>query len=214
MTQKSLEFDEQIRAEHGPFIGLDEVGRGSLVGPLLVAGVILPSGVDIPMIGDSKQIPKHEHKLLVEHIMHVATEVRLGWSHVDRIAEYNILEADRMAMRETVNKFEAPFDYMLIDGSKTQELKMGIPEGTLVKGDAKSLSIGAASLVAKYYRDKLLEEMDKMYPGYGFAHNSGYATEQHRQALKDLGYTPEHRLTFAPLKGHLEDYHPWGGGES
>lgn len=179
--------------------GLDEVGRGSLAGPLVTAGVILPTNASLPEINDSKQIPKSEHKRLVRLIYDTAIEVRFNVVQPHTVDSLGINPAIKHSMMNVANSFTNKPDVLLIDGSPWQKLELDITQETVVKGDTKSLSIACASLVAKYLHDEIMKNLDKQYPEFGFANNTGYGTKQHLQALETFGYTPEHRMSYKPL---------------
>lgn len=206
MSIETLKYDDDLRQKYPVLVGMDEVGRGTLAGPVVTAAVILPAGVDIPEVGDSKKINKKYHEELARKIYDTAVEVQIGIKNAQEIDEYDILEADRMAMRDAIANLTSTPSLILIDGDNKQLLGTEYPEKTLVKGDAHSLSVGAASLIAKYVRDQIMKDYDDIYPGFGFAKNSGYATKQHREALPVLGVTPIHRTTFEPIKSHLDTW--------
>lgn len=203
MTQETLQYDDQIRQTHPVLVGCDEVGRGCLAGPIVTAAVVLPAGVDIEGVMDSKKTRKCDHELLAHRIFDIALEIQMGVKSPAEIDKVGILEADREAMRDSINQLHVKPDMILIDGDRRQLLGTPYEERTLVKGDAHSLTIGAASIIAKYVRDRLMSDYDNQYPGYGFAKNAGYGTQQHRDALARLGITPIHRLTFEPIKSHI-----------
>lgn len=206
MTQQSLHFDDQLRHQYPVFAGCDEVGRGCLAGPIVTAAVILPPHLDLPGVVDSKKTNKQDHERLAHRIFAAALEVEIGIKSAREIDRVNILEADREAMRDSIAALHLKPNLILIDGGREQLLGTAYPEQTLVKGDAKSLTISAASIMAKYLRDRLMKQYDQRFPGYGFAHNAGYGTKQHLEALKCLGITPIHRLTFEPAKSHYRDW--------
>lgn len=187
--------------------GMDEVGRGSLAGPLVTAGVILPKNVDLPEVNDSKQIPKTEHERLVRDIYDKAIEVRVDITPAHEVDKLGINPAIRTSMTRVVQSFTNQPDVLLIDGSPWQKLELTVTQETIVKGDTKSLSIACASLVAKFIHDQIMKKLDEQYPEFGFANNTGYGTAQHKKALTDYGYTPEHRMSYKPLS--LGGYHPY-----
>ena len=187
--------------------GLDEVGRGSLAGPLVTAGVILPLDVELPEINDSKQIPKSEHERLVKEIYQVATEVRFDVKNAKDVDKLTINPAIKASMTDVVDSFTNKPDVLLIDGSPWQKLELPIEQETVVKGDTKSLSIACASLVAKYLHDQIMARLHQQYPEFGFDNNTGYGTVQHKNALITYGYTPEHRMSYKPLsQGGYQPY--------
>jgi len=174
--------------------GIDEVGRGPLAGPVVAGAVILPKDCDILYINDSKKLSAAKRDELYEEIMEKAVSVGLGFVSPERIDEINILQATYEAMREAVSKLEPQPDLLLNDAVTIPDLSQ--KQVPIIKGDAKSISIGAASIIAKVTRDRLMEEYDNMFPGYGFASNKGYGSAEHIAAIKELGPTPIHRKTF------------------
>lgn len=176
-------------------VGVDEVGRGPLAGPVVAAAVLLPEGFYMAGLDDSKKMSKTARDTAYEHIMEVA-EVGVGIVEPAVIDEVNIYEATKLAMMEAIRQV-GEVDALLIDAMK---LDLDIPQQSLIKGDTLSVSIAAASVVAKVVRDRMMEEYDRAYPGYGFANNAGYGTEAHLEGLRRYGVTPIHRRTFAPIK--------------
>ena len=176
-------------------VGIDEAGRGPLAGPLSVAGVIFPSGYENPDIYDSKSVSEKKRDLLYDTIMEDALWFEIIEVSPEEIDKYNILEADRMAMSQIAN--DAPCNVVLTDAMKLHIDKEVID---LIKGDQKSISIAAGSILAKVTRDRIMYEYDKEYPEYGFKSNKGYGTKVHMQAIHDIGITPIHRRSFAPVR--------------
>lgn len=213
MTKDTLGYDDALRNEYPIIVGCDEVGRGCLAGPIVTAAVILPYGVDIDGVKDSKKVNKKNHEALARLIFEKSIEVQIGIKSPTEIDTLNILEADKEAMRDSIRKLHTIPDLVLIDGDNKQLLGTEYTEQTIIKGDAKSLTIGAASIIAKYARDLLMKSYAKQYPGYGFETNAGYGTAQHIAAIKRLGITPIHRLTFEPIKRNLDEwpYNKTGG---
>lgn len=213
MTKDTLGYDDALRNEYPIIVGCDEVGRGCLAGPIVTAAVILPYGVDIDGVKDSKKINKKNHEALARLIFEKSIEVQIGIKSPTEIDTLNILEADKEAMRDSIRKLHTIPDLVLIDGDNKQLLGTEYTEQTIIKGDAKSLTIGAASIIAKYARDLLMKSYAKQYPGYGFETNAGYGTAQHIAAIKRLGITPIHRLTFEPIKRNIDEwpYNKTGG---
>ena len=158
-----LEYDNKLHEDYEVIVGLDEVGRGPLAGPVVAAAVILPKGVNIEGVTDSKKIVKKKHRELVDKIFEIAIEVRVGVVDSGRIDQINILEADKEAMLIAVNQLQTKPDLLLIDGDDKQLLDTEIEQKTQVKGDSTSLSIAAASLVAKVVRDTMMDEYSKIY---------------------------------------------------
>ena len=207
------DWDEDLRLENmlryekdlyeqgfNQIAGIDEVGRGPLAGPVVAACVILPKYCKIKGLNDSKKIPKSKHEAIYEQVMKEALAVGVGVQSNDVIDCVNIYEATKLAMIEAVGKLKKQPDYLLIDAMK---LDLAIPQQSIIKGDATSLSIAAASIVAKVTRDRMMTAYDKQYPGYAFAQNAGYGTKDHLSGLHNLGVTPIHRRTFEPIKSIL-----------
>lgn len=182
--------------------GVDEVGRGPLAGPVVAAAVILPKACKIPGLNDSKKIPKSKHKEIYEAVLQNAVAIGIGIKDNQVIDQVNIYEATKLAMMESIGQLEPQPQHLLIDAMK---LDLPIPQTSIIKGDANSLSIAAASIVAKVTRDQMMEEFDREYPGYDFAQNAGYGTSNHLAGLDKLGVTPIHRRSFEPIKSMCED---------
>ena len=180
--------------------GVDEVGRGPLVGPVVCACVILPKDYYNEEINDSKKISEKKREKLFDTIMNDAIGVGIGISSEKIIDEVNILEATKLAMKEAINKCSVKPEHVLIDAVK---LDIDIPSTSIIKGDAKSQSIAAASIVAKVTRDRMMDELDLKYPMYLFKKNKGYGTKKHLEALDTIGITPIHRKTYEPVKSML-----------
>ncbi len=174
--------------------GIDEVGRGPFAGPVVAGAVILPSDCNILYINDSKKLLAAKREELYDEIMERAIAVGLGVVSPQVIDEINILQATYEAMRIAIKNLSVKPDILLNDAVKIP--KVDIPQVSIIKGDAKSVSIAAASIVAKVTRDRMMVEYDKIYPEYNFADNKGYGSEKHREALKKFGPTPIHRNTF------------------
>lgn len=174
--------------------GIDEVGRGPLAGPVVAAAVILPKDEDIYYLNDSKQLTAKKRKELYDIIIEKAVAVGIGFADEKRIDEINILQANYEAMRMAIGKLSVTPDILLNDAVTIPGVE--IPQESIIKGDAKSVSIAAASIVAKVTRDAYMVDMDKVYPGYGFAENKGYGSAKHIAALKELGPCEIHRRTF------------------
>lgn len=181
--------------EHlGYLCGIDEVGRGPLAGPVVACAVILPKDSKILYLNDSKKLSASKREELYDVIMKEAVSVGIGMRSPERIDEINILQATYEAMREAVGKLEVMPQLLLNDAVTIPQIT--IPQVPIIKGDAKSVSIAAASIVAKVTRDRLMEEYDSVFPEYGFASNKGYGSAAHVEALKKYGATPIHRKTF------------------
>jgi len=208
------ELDEELRLEQmlryekelyktgfRAIAGIDEVGRGPLAGPVVAAAVILPPGCKIKGLNDSKKIPKKKHQEIYQAVLDKALAVGIGLIDNEIIDQVNIYEATKLAMKDALSKLCLKPDYLLIDAMK---LDVEIPQESIIKGDANSLSIAAASIVAKVTRDKLMTDYDKKFPGYDFSQNAGYGTMRHLQGLERNGVTPIHRKTFEPIKSMYE----------
>ncbi len=191
---KMEEFERQ-NEEKGYICGIDEVGRGPLAGPVMAGAVILPPNCDILYLNDSKQLSEKKREELYDIIMEKAIAVGIGAATPARIDEINILQADYEAMAQAVGKLTVKPDVLLIDAVHIPQLE-AYEQISIIKGDAKSVSIAAASIVAKVTRDRLMKELDAQYPAYGFAQNKGYGSAEHIAALKKYGPCPLHRRSF------------------
>lgn len=210
------EIDEDVRLEtmlryekelyqkgYQAIAGIDEVGRGPLAGPVVTACVILPKDCKIRHLNDSKKIPKKHHEEIYEEVLARALGVGIGIVDNDTIDRVNIYEATKIGMLQAIEQMKGEVtkpDYLLIDA---MQLDTPIPQLSLIKGDANSLSIAAASIVAKVTRDRMMAEYAKEYPGYAFDKNVGYGTKDHLAGLKQYGVTPIHRKSFEPIKSML-----------
>lgn len=192
-TEKMKEFEHKYE-DLGYVCGIDEVGRGPLAGPVVACAVILPKDNQILYLNDSKKLSASKREELYDVIMREAVSVGIGMRSPERIDEINILQATYEAMREAVSKLDVMPQVLLNDAVTIPQIT--IPQVPIIKGDAKSVSIAAASIVAKVTRDRLMEEYDKVFPEYGFASNKGYGAAVHIEALKKYGPTPIHRKTF------------------
>lgn len=191
---ETLKRYEREHAAYAYICGIDEVGRGPLAGPVVAGAVILPKDCDILYINDSKKLSEKKREELYEVIMEKSVAVGLGYSTSERIDEINILQATYEAMREAVGKLSVTPDILLNDAVTIPQIS--IRQVPIIKGDAKSISIGAASIVAKVTRDRLMVRYDEVYPMYGFASNKGYGAQAHMEALKKYGPCPIHRKSF------------------
>lgn len=202
--EKLLTYEKELYRQGVQVIaGIDEVGRGPLAGPVVAAAVTLPVGCKIHGLNDSKQIPKHKHQAVFEAVMAQALEVSIGIRDNHDIDRLNIYEATKEAMLEALDGLEQRPQHLLVDA---MTLERDIPQNALIKGDAKSMSIAAASIVAKVVRDQMMSTYDQIYPGYDFATNVGYGTANHLAGLQELGVTPIHRQSFEPVKSMIKDY--------
>jgi ribonuclease HII len=178
--------------------GIDEVGRGSLAGPVVAAAVILPERHRIRGLRDSKVLPRSRREALYELILDRATAVGVGCMEVEVIDCINILQATKLAMREALGRLTQPPDHLVIDALSLPQVDL--PQRPIIDGDAISASIAAASIVAKVTRDRICSEFDARYPAYGFARNKGYGTRRHLDALLEEGPCEWHRRSFAPVR--------------
>lgn len=174
--------------------GVDEAGRGPLCGPVVAAACILPTGLNIEGLNDSKKLTAKKREALFDKIIENALAYCIAEASVEEIDKLNILEADMLAMRRAIEGLSIKADYALIDGNVSHGFH--IPTMTVIHGDATSPSIAAASILAKVTRDRMCEEMDKQYPMYGIAKHKGYGTKQHMEALREHGPSPIHRKKF------------------
>ena len=181
-------------AGYGLIAGIDEVGRGPLAGPVVAAAVILPKECKIEGVNDSKKLSAKKREELYDIILEKAVSYGIGVVSNERIDEINILQATYEAMREALSQLQPKADYILADAVTIP--MVSTPQRGIIKGDAKSMSIGAASVVAKVYRDRMMEAYEEVYPGYGFASNKGYGAAEHIDGIKRQGITPIHRRTF------------------
>lgn len=191
---ENLKKYEKEYAEYSYICGIDEVGRGPLAGPVVAGAVILPKDCDILYINDSKKLTAAKREELYDIIMEKAVAVGIGMASPARIDEINILQATYEAMREAISKLSVRPDLLLNDAVTIPGVD--IRQVPIIKGDAKSISIGAASIVAKVTRDRMMVEYDKIMPEYGFASNKGYGSAEHIAALKKVGPSPIHRASF------------------
>ena len=189
-----LQEYERKYGQYTYICGIDEVGRGPLAGPVVAGAVILPKDCDILYINDSKKLTAAKREELYDEIMEKAVAAGIGMVSPQRIDEINILQATYEAMREAISKLEPAPDILLNDAVTIPEVT--IPQVPIIKGDAKSISIGAASIIAKVTRDRLMVEYDQILPEYGFASNKGYGSAEHIAALKKYGPSPIHRISF------------------
>lgn len=202
-TPDMLVFEKIARRQgYCNISGVDEAGRGPLAGPVVAAAVILPEGLHIPGVNDSKKLSAARRDALYDVILDQALAVGVGVADHDVVDRLNILNATLQAMREAVSRLTVPPDYLLIDGIST--IPVNIPQKTIKQGDAASLSIAAASIIAKVSRDRLMLSYDTQYPDYGFAGHKGYGCASHLEAIARLGPCPIHRKTFRGVKEHVK----------
>lgn len=191
---ESLKVYEKEYESYGYVCGIDEVGRGPLAGPVVAGAVILPRDSKILYLNDSKQLSEKKREELYDVIMEQAVACGIGYASPERIDEINILQATYEAMREAISNLKVSPDILLNDAVTIPEIQ--IKQVPIIKGDAKSVSIAAASIIAKVTRDRLMVQYDSVFPEYGFASNKGYGAQVHIEALKKYGPTPIHRRSF------------------
>ena len=197
-------FEKELNNNNINFIaGVDEVGRGPLVGPVVASCVVLPVGYTLDGLTDSKKLTKKQREKFYKIIEDDALGIGVGVVSEKVIDEINIYEATKIAMKEAINNCmkKCNIEHVLIDAMK---LDIDIPTTSIIKGDLKSITISAASVIAKVTRDKMMEELDKIYPMYGFKDNAGYGTKKHIEAIKEYGIIDEHRKTFKPVCFYLD----------
>lgn len=192
-TENLKKYEKEYQS-YSHICGIDEVGRGPLAGPVVACAVILPKDCDILYINDSKKLSASKREELFYVIMEKAVSVGIGMVGPERIDQINILQATYEAMRQAIQKLEPQPDLLLNDAVTIP--MVDIEQVPIIKGDAKSISIGAASIIAKVTRDRMMEEYDNIYPGYGFSSNKGYGSAEHIKAIKEFGPTPIHRKSF------------------
>lgn len=198
----NLEFEKKLYKEGYSFIaGIDEVGRGPLVGPVVTACVILPKNFKLDGLTDSKKLTEKKRNEFFDVIMKEALSVGIGIIDEDIIDKVNIYEATKLAMYQAIDNSKIKPDFLLIDAMKLE--KTDIPSLSIIKGDLKSISISAASVIAKVTRDRMMYDLDKRYPMYNFKKNKGYPTKEHVEAIEKYGIIKEHRKTFNPVSKYV-----------
>jgi len=183
--------------------GTDEAGRGCLAGPVVAAAVILPNNFKHPLLNDSKQLTEKQRNLVRPFIEENALAFKVSYVFEDTIDEINILQASILAMHKAIEKLQITPEHIIVDGNKFKAYK-NIPHTTIVKGDAKFMSIAAASILAKTYRDAFMQKLDEEFPQYFWKKNKGYPTKQHRNAIREFGITNYHRKSFKLLPQQLK----------
>ena len=196
MSEVNLwEIENSLYSEGYKMIcGVDEAGRGPLAGPVCAAAVILPKGLELPGLNDSKKLTDKKRREMFPIIKEQAIAYGIGLASHEEIDEINILQATYLAMERAITQLEGKADFALIDGNRAKDF--GLPVRTVVKGDSLSASIAAASVLAKVTRDDIMLEMAEKYPEYGFEVHKGYGTKAHYEALRKHGHSPIHRMTF------------------
>ena len=195
-------FERKLRNQGITLIaGVDEVGRGPLVGPVVAACVILPDHFSLDGLTDSKKLSEKKREFYYDEIMRQAVAVGVGIISEKKIDEVNIYEATKLAMKEAIRNCSVQPEHILIDA---MPLSLDIPTTSIIKGDFKSITISAASVIAKVTRDRMLDELDKKYPMYDFKDNKGYPTKKHLEAIEKYGIIEEHRRSYGPVRDYLE----------
>ncbi len=201
--QSQLYFEEMARRRgYRAVAGIDEAGRGPLAGPVVAAAVILPEKFDLPGLNDSKQISEKKRNQLYPLINEQALAIGIGVSRACEIDEINILQATLMGMSRAVGRLAVQPDFLLVDG--ISPVPLDIEQKTIKKGDSRSLSIAAASVIAKVVRDRIMVAYDRLFPEYGFAGHKGYGSQKHRDAVAEHGPCVCHRRSFAGVREHCE----------
>lgn len=196
------EYEEKLNSDGVIYIaGVDEVGRGPLVGPVVAACVVLPLGYHLEGLTDSKKLSAKKRDMFYDILKKDALGIGVGIVSEDVIDEVNIYEATKMAMYDAISKCSSKIEHVLIDAMK---LDLDIPSTSIIKGDLKSYTIAAASIIAKVTRDRMLDELDLRYPMYGFKKNKGYPTVEHVNAINKYGIIKEHRKSYGPVKEYIE----------
>ena len=198
-----LKYEKELYSQGIKFIaGVDEVGRGPLYGPVVAAAVILPKNYRLKGLNDSKKLSEKKRDEFYKIINKDAISIGIGIINEDKIDEVNIYEATKLAMNEAISKLKVKPEHILIDA---MPLILDVPNKSIIKGDATSISIAAASVIAKVTRDRMMYDLDKKYPEYGFAKHKGYPTKKHIEAINKYGLIEGYRKTYGPVKKVMED---------
>lgn len=198
MHDQMNEYERQLRSQgYHALAGIDEVGRGPLAGPVVAAAVILPPDFRLLGLTDSKKLTKQKREAFSKIIKQEAVAYSIEMVHAAEIDRINIYQATKMAMQAAISTLHKEPDYLLLDA---MSLQLDIPQTSLIKGDEKSITIAASSVIAKVARDTYMAELETKYPGYGFSRHAGYGTKEHLAAIDRLGVTPEHRRSFRPVQ--------------
>ena len=206
MNEDLYKYENALYDEGIKFIGgVDEVGRGPLIGPVVAACVVLPNEFNLDGLTDSKKLSEKKRDFFFEEIKKQALGVGVGIISEKVIDEVNIYEATKIAMKEAIEdcKKNCKIEHILIDA---MPLDLDIPTTSIIKGDLKSITISAASVIAKVTRDRMLDELDEKFPMYDFKKNKGYPTKKHLEAILEYGILPEHRRSYGPVKNYIENH--------
>lgn len=204
MTAYNLYHYEDLLYEKGVkyIAGIDEAGRGPLAGPVVAAAVILKKGSKLELVDDSKKLTEKQREKALEEIKSHALAIGIGIASVEEIDRINIYRAAREAMQSAIKQLKIKPEFLLIDA---MPMEIDIPSESIIKGDQKSISIAAASIIAKTTRDQYMIEMDKIFPQYNFKQHKGYGTKEHIELIKKYGYTPIHRKSYEPIKSMIKE---------
>ena len=204
MTEYNLYHYEEALYEKGVnyIAGIDEAGRGPLAGPVVAAAVILKKGAKLDLVDDSKKLTEKQREKALEEIKQNALAIGIGIASVEEIDRINIYRAAREAMQSAIKQLKIKPEFLLIDA---MPIEIDIPSESIIKGDQKSISIAAASIIAKTTRDAYMIEMDKLFPNYNFKQHKGYGTKEHIELIKKYGYTPIHRKSYEPIKSMIKE---------
>ncbi len=202
----NYKYERELRDKGVRFIaGVDEVGRGPLVGPVVAACVVLPEEFNLDGLTDSKKLSEKKRDFFFDEIKKQALGIGVGIIDEKKIDEVNIYEATKLAMKEAINGClsNCNIEHILIDA---MPLQLDIPTTSIIKGDLKSITISAASVIAKVTRDRMLDELHEKFPMYDFKKNKGYPTKKHLEAIEEYGILPEHRRSYGPVKNYIENH--------
>jgi ribonuclease HII len=204
LTAYNLYHYEDLLYEKGVkyIAGIDEAGRGPLAGPVVAAAVILKKGAKLDLVDDSKKLTEKQREKALEEIKEHALAIGIGIASVEEIDRINIYRAAREAMQSAIKQLKIKPEFLLIDA---MPMEIDIPSESIIKGDQKSISIAAASIIAKTTRDQYMIEMDKIFPQYNFKQHKGYGTKEHIELIKKYGYTPIHRKSYEPIKSMIKE---------
>lgn len=206
MIDDNYKYERELKEKGIKFIaGVDEVGRGPLVGPVVAACVVLPDEFNLDGLTDSKKLSEKKRDFFFDEIKRQALGIGVGIIDEKKIDEVNIYEATKLAMKAAIDECKAncKIEHILIDA---MPLELDIPTTSIIKGDLKSITISAASVIAKVTRDRMLDELHEKFPMYDFKKNKGYPTKKHLEAIEEYGILPEHRRSYGPVKNYIENH--------
>ena len=206
MIDDNYKYERELKEKGINFIaGVDEVGRGPLVGPVVAACVVLPDNFNLDGLTDSKKLSEKKRDFYFDEIKKQALGIGVGIIDEKKIDEVNIYEATKLAMKAAIDECRSncKIEHILIDA---MPLELDIPTTSIIKGDLKSITISAASVIAKVTRDRMLDELHEKFPMYDFKKNKGYPTKKHLEAIEEYGILPEHRKSYGPVKNYIENH--------